>query len=1073
MNNIPRCISRVFWVFAFVSSAASAAAEPQPAGAAAEAKPSSAESPGSPGLQWLPELAPARQDAMVRRRPILVQFFGTSCPWCAKLDEELQQTSVQSELARWTLARIDAESSEEADLLAVTAIPALRVLTPNGRMVSSLDGYRPADELLAWLQKSREEVARSPDESLLADREPSLTETMRLVRQFRQRDALIREAAIRRLLPFPKASASAVVKTLEEGNLSARLAACELLTEWKAPLGQLDPWRPESITPTTIAALHEWLRNIDATANPTVEKLTEVQVKDLREQIGQMLAGNPEESVAARERIARLGTAALPEVSRQLQQARTDDERRRLLTLRLRLAADPSLVIRWQGGLERLADDDPQTRRKAAEELASIATSATQPLLLELFSHPDPLVREISLRGLKNIGGEEAVASLAQLLKDPEPNVRAAVLKQLAEDGAPELLTTIANYVEQEPDPDLIVHAIRYFSKTQSRRATESLIRLLKHTSWQVRADAAEALGSVLKNLSDSANTAQPIEEIYDGLLALLADTDAFAASRALQALERVNARQAVEPLVKATQQHPELAAKIVEVLAAGTQMRTAALPHLKNFLTHSDSMVRAAAVRGLSVMDAEHAEQPLRAALLDSQSLVRIAAAEGLLSVIAAGRPDASEEPTFSNFNRTVRLPENPNVDDWLAELAVGKHVPEWASSFAQPLEALLKAESGDERVAACLALAALGKPQPAMPVLLEMAPTTPKAFEQCCEVLKWLPRDQRLTCFHALEAMSESGEQRSKLIMAMNAVPDARNAELCWPALEHPGITREAIDAIDTALQQALLGDRFYDSSSVTPAMRREASAALTPQAKSGSPLKRLVAMNLMLQAAPDEALTLVQEFMEDAAVPPEIRADAFQLYLAGQTAGKATEAATAALAAPDTQRRMTALKFLAIGNDTLSYLPHAQLTVHLPSDGEWGVRSSIAPSGEPIVPMPPSRLKPESIRPLLSDPDPETAAYGGYLLTLFGEPEGLPPLLRFWRSLKSPDASVTRLVYRAIAALDDPAHLPELREIYAQLSKADASEFYWTIRSMTGPEILQFRRLIRQEVGMSQLK
>lgn len=1070
MNSITRCIGHVFWLIAFTSSATIVAAEPQSAVTASDTKQPAAEAALSSVPQWFAALEPARQDAIVRRRPILVQFFGTSCPWCVKLDEEFRQATVQAELARWTLAKVDAESSDEARSLAVTAIPALRVLTPTGRLVASHDGYLAAEELLAWLRKSREEAAQLPDDSLLSNQEPSLTETMRLIRQFRQRDALLREAAIRRLSPYPKASATAVVKALEEGNLSARLAAYELLTEWKAPLNQLDPWRPESITPAALAALGEWLRHIEAVAKPAVDKLTEEQLKDLREQIRQLLAGNPDEAVAVRERIARFGTAALPEVSLQLQQARTDDQRQRLLTLRLRLAADPSLVIRWPGGLERLADDDPQLRRKAAEELASIATSATQPLLLELFSHPDPLVREISLRGLKNIGGAEAVASLAKLLKDPEPNVRAAVLKQLAEDGAPELLTTIANYVEQESDPDLIVHAIRYFSKVESRRATESLIRLLKHTSWQVRADAAEALGAVLDNVSPATATAQPIEEVYDGLLALLADSDAFVASRALQALDKVNAQHAVEPLVKATQQHPELAAKIVDILAVGTQMRTAALPHLKSFLTHADPMVRAAAIRGLSVMDVENAEQPLRAAIQDAQAVVRIAAAEGLRSVISAGRPDANESQTV-RYSVGRESPETrQKADVWLTELAAGKHVPEWATSFAQPLEGMLKAESGDERVAACLALAALGKPQAAMPVLLETAPTTSKAFEKCCEVLRWLPREQRVTCFHALEALTKSGEQQSKLILAMNDLPDARNAELYWPALEKPGITREAIEAIDASLQNALLGENYFDPASITPATRREASTALASQAKAGSPLKRLVAINLMMQVAPDDALPLVQEFMDDAAIPPEIRADAFQLFLVGQTAGKATETAAASLAGTDSQRRMASLKFLAIGGDTLSYLPHAQLTVHMPSDSGSGVFRS---AGEPIVPMPPPRLKPESIRPLLNDPDPETAAYIGYLLTLFGEPEGLPPLLQYWRSLKTPDAGITRLVYRAITALDDPAQLPVLREIYSQLSKTDTSEFYWTIRSMTGPEILQFRRLIRQEVGISQLK
>ena len=34
-------------------------------------------------------------------------------------------------------------------------------------------------------------------------------------------------------------------------------------------------------------------------------------------------------------------------------------------------------------------------------------------------------------------------------------------------------------------------------------------------------------------------------------------------------------------------------------------------------------------------------------------------------------------------------------------------------------------------------------------------------------------------------------------------------------------------------------------------------------------------------------------------------------------------------------------------------------------------------------------------------------------------------------------------------------------------------EVSEFYWTIRIMTGPDILKFRKQIRDEVGMNQLQ
>ncbi|MEI7952049.1 MAG: thiazole synthase, partial [Synechococcaceae cyanobacterium ELA182] len=56
-----------------------------------------------------------------------------------------------------------------------------------------------------------------------------------------------------------------------------------------------------------------------------------------------------------------------------LKDAATDLDRRRLLTLRYRLAAVDALVLRWPGGLERLADTDPRQRQQAAEELAKLA----------------------------------------------------------------------------------------------------------------------------------------------------------------------------------------------------------------------------------------------------------------------------------------------------------------------------------------------------------------------------------------------------------------------------------------------------------------------------------------------------------------------------------------------------------------------------------------------------------------------------------------------------------------------------------------------------------------------------
>ena len=121
-------------------------------------------------------------------------------------------------------------------------------------------------------------------------------------------------------------------------------------------------------------------------------------------------------------------------------------------------------------------------------------------------------------------------------------------------------------------------------------------------------------------------------------------------------------------------------------------------------------------------------------------------------------------------------------------------------------------------------------------------------------------------------------------------------------------------------------------------------------------------------------------------------------------------------------------------------------------------------------PIVPKPPEGLKVSQLLPLLDDPDPAVAADAGYLLALAGEARGLEPLLRNAQQKGASDSSLQRLAYRAIAALDESNQIPLLRKIYAGLKQYEVSEFYWTIRIMTGPEILKFRKQIRDEVGLN---
>jgi hypothetical protein len=108
------------------------------------------------------------------------------------------------------------------------------------------------------------------------------------------------------------------------------------------------------------------------------------------------------------------------------------------------------------------------------------------------------------------------------------------------------------------------------------------------------------------------------------------------------------------------------------------------------------------------------------------------------------------------------------------------------------------------------------------------------------------------------------------------------------------------------------------------------------------------------------------------------------------------------------------------------------------------------------------------------MLTDSDKPIAACAGYLMCLFKDRGGLDPLLAYWR-LNQGDQKTRRMVYRAVAALDDDNLTPVLQDVYGSMKDQSyyMREFYWTIRGIKGPNILKLRKLIRDEVGMDELQ
>jgi len=1104
-------------------------------GAGTPAQSSLLQAPSS-RLPWLSSLAEGRRHAIADRKPMLVRVGASWCVPCRKLEAEIEKPSVQAELTRWTLVFLDADKSEdEASELNVTGVPALRVRTMLGETVASRDGFVSAEDLVAWLKKQYDAAAAEADEVLLTNDEPDAASVVRLVRQFQQRDPAIRETAIRRLAAWPQKTRFEVVRAFVEGGpfsplkgqLSYRLAALEVLRQWRAPVDDLDPWQPESFSKQRIAALQLWAEKFQPPAAAPVKQLTEQALAEARRDIDRMSTASEADAAAIRDRLAGYGAALLPEVAARLKETAADEQRQRLWALRYRLAAADSLPLRWPGGLERLAAADPRNRRLAADELAKLATAADQPLLVELFSDSDPVVREFSLRGLQNIGGREATAALLKLLSDPEPNVRAAVLKQLEEKPDASIVTKLAEYLKTEKDPDLLVHAIRFLRAAGGATAARTLIPMLRHESWQVRAEACEALGKTSVNGSVSYVNGVRVDEgevlqveIYVALLELLNDSDAFVVSRAVEGLHSVDMAVAVEPLAHAAAAHPDLAPTIVAMLAHGQKMRSAAVPHLRKFRTHSNPLVRAAAMQGLCNALPGEMGNELAAGLNDPSDKVRIAAADFFFAHMEAQRINLGREPQIPSgsddpFGASLAVPvpstatmvlgnvataagdvfsvgagsteqgagsltpgsvlpapgsqpQDPH-DVWLKEFYAGKQRPKWADGLRPPLEKMFEAKNADEQFAAGMALVPLGRWQAVQPKLYQLIQADGKKYDQLTKVLPWLVWNERLAAFRKMHDIIPSPDNFYYLTQSVSQVHDRRACDLLWEILADPRATADHAGEVARGILEIYGINYWYSRSDDSPATKKalkDLALAIRPRAASGSDLQRLVALGLFTYADPEEAVRLAEKFQADSTAGRELRADAFQAALVLAPAKEGARTAAAALASPDRDRQKVALGYLVRGPESLRELRN-RINLRVESVG------TSRQSGQAIVPEPPAGLQISQILPLVQDSDPATAAEAGYLLALLGDARGLPPLLRYYHGEGKDDSQTQRLVYRAIAVLDDSSQIPVLKKIYVSLQRYEVSEFYWTIRIMTGPDILRFRKQIRDEVGMGDLQ
>lgn len=1112
-------------------------------------------------LEWLHTLEAGRRDAQLKKRPIFVRFGAEYCPWCRRLDEEIAKPAAQKALKRWTLIEIDTQKNPaDARALDVDGIPAMRVVLPTGQLVESIDGYLPEEELIEWLDKAFEKTVSVPQDFLFGSDPPTTTDLKKILEQFDQRDFAVREAAIRRLMPFPKEAGKAVVAVFKQEKLAARLAAYELLQEWKAPLEEMDPWRQESMTVERYARIDDWLVSVGGLSPaPT---LPEEELPAIRDEINRLLTADEISAPAIRERLARYKTALLPEIISQLKNATQDDSRSRLVALRYRVVMQDSLAIEFPGLVDRLAAIDVKTRQQAVLQLSENATSETQPLFLELFTDPDPRIRELSLLGLRSAAGDAGTGALAKLLDDPEPNVRSAVLKIFAEDPSPGLRVRLAEYLKTEQDPDLIVHAVRCFRKLNNR-SSEDLLPLLKHQDWRVRAEVLDTLtGNWQRYPDQETKDILAEEDVRTAIKESLDDTDPFVVSRAMLGVRNILTTETIKKLIAIPLKHPALAKDVIHIISTATGHDEIVLKALRDFYHNSDPDVRAAAIEGMGQVSPNAIEAELMAALQDGSTEVRVAGAKTLLNVMKRMQPskallaqraissvsqrggtvgeitiqesqlkvsddsdspektetpaqsateDADDQATKSEDttgkpikklgkgllgvlgslfggSRDSIVQETPeeaaesdDTDDsegiglerdlWLKEFRNGQKRKEWLNAAFPLLEKMLASPSQDEQLASAAPLVALGLQAKVLPRILEIANTDGANIETVFGVFAWLPFEERVEFVNQLMRLSAAREFESDLLNAISELNDIRDSEFMWRLADNPRTDPSFVSTIEQSLKKLYFADNSWSITQSTPTRKKLVEETAMAQLSLPRGWNHIIALTLLQELSLENGEGTGEQFLEavksietDQTLDADLRSDAFQLSLVFSDPAERNERLLRQVVDGDESQKLMALQGLLGMNGGLSRLSKSQIDIV-----DHRNRFVANNPGEPIQPEPPKGLTEEHVRPLLLSKDPELRALAGYVLAISDDEAGLPFLLDYWRKLHQKDNHEwDRLVYRAIASLDDRTQMPVLKQIYNRLDTWRTSEFYWTIRIMTGPEMLEFRKQIRTEKG-----
>lgn len=114
--------------------------------------------PFSSGLEWSDDYAQARRASAESGRPLLVEFFSPSCPYCKQMDRDtLTHREVKKLLASFERVQVNAwQDRELARRYFAEAVPVFVALDADERPIGRVEGYLPPGVFAEFLRRTLE-----------------------------------------------------------------------------------------------------------------------------------------------------------------------------------------------------------------------------------------------------------------------------------------------------------------------------------------------------------------------------------------------------------------------------------------------------------------------------------------------------------------------------------------------------------------------------------------------------------------------------------------------------------------------------------------------------------------------------------------------------------------------------------------------------------------------------------------------------------------------------------------------------------------------------------------------------